>query len=346
MGTEDRQRREIANVDLPPSPVAPYALGAVLFHAPARRPPFEATNYNLLIVAIMTSAPPGIRSLRPEVPEDLAAVVDRALASDPAGRWPSAREMAAALAACRGVALESPAVEAVSAPTQPSDEERRGPADGRPAASGPAASERSGPTTDPPSRTGASPPWHEPVHPLSGPAPAEPDAVVVRPRRSRALVAASIAAIAIAVFAVVTVGAILWLGPPPRPAGPPGPPPLAPPGLEPPAAATVAAEPAGDADAGDGGTGADVREQAEAAVAEPQPRGPRGEPAAQEQRPADSRVKRGVLRVKARLERARWATCVGLCERTARQCQRQAGGPTASHLCIEQRMSCTEGCSR
>jgi hypothetical protein len=186
---------------------------------------------------------------------------------------------------------------------------------------------------------------------LTGPERGEPGAVVAapRPRQSRALGVVGAVAIVVAILAVATVGAILWLGPPPRPTGPAGVPPFAPLGPRPPNAAAVgAAEPAAESDAAvDAHLGSDAREQAgEAGPREPGLREPRGQPAAEEPRPPASRLKQGVLRTKARIERARWATCVGLCERTARQCERQAGGPTARHLCIEQRSACIEGCSR
>ncbi|MBW2460111.1 MAG: protein kinase [Deltaproteobacteria bacterium] len=77
-----------------------YSVGGTMFYALTGRAPFEEQNYNLLIVAIMTREAPSVRVVRPEVPEDLARVVDRALSSKAEERFSSAEEMRAALAAC------------------------------------------------------------------------------------------------------------------------------------------------------------------------------------------------------------------------------------------------------
>jgi eukaryotic-like serine/threonine-protein kinase len=76
-----------------------WAMGAVLFFALTGRHPVEADNYNALIVRLVTQPVAKVRALRPDVPEALAAVVDRALTRDLAHRWNSASEMASALAA-------------------------------------------------------------------------------------------------------------------------------------------------------------------------------------------------------------------------------------------------------
>lgn len=106
---------------LPAAPGADvWAVGAVMYHALAGRPPFEATNYNLLVHAILSDPVPPLRQVRPDVPDALARVVDRALDRDPAGRWPDAGSMAMALQACGSIDLSTPFVSAANAPTQPS----------------------------------------------------------------------------------------------------------------------------------------------------------------------------------------------------------------------------------
>jgi serine/threonine-protein kinase len=83
-----------------------------------------AENYNLLIVAIMTHPAPSIRSVRPDVPKDIAAVVDRALAQDVGARFSSAHEMRDALVACAPAdlpAVRPPSAEMGLEPTMPSD---------------------------------------------------------------------------------------------------------------------------------------------------------------------------------------------------------------------------------
>ena len=47
----------------------------------------------------MHEAPPDLRVLRPEPPAPLAEVIVKALAKDPADRWPSAPDMLAGLGA-------------------------------------------------------------------------------------------------------------------------------------------------------------------------------------------------------------------------------------------------------
>jgi serine/threonine-protein kinase len=85
-----------------------FSVGGVMFSALTGRTPFAGANYNLLIVAIMTTDAPAIRDVRPDVPADLASVVDRALARDPGARFQSAEEMIAALDACAPLALPAP----------------------------------------------------------------------------------------------------------------------------------------------------------------------------------------------------------------------------------------------
>ncbi len=74
-----------------------YALGAVLYHLIAGRPPFEAPNQMALMNQIYNHAPVSLASLRADVTPELDAVVMRALAKLPAGRWPDWEVFGAAL---------------------------------------------------------------------------------------------------------------------------------------------------------------------------------------------------------------------------------------------------------
>jgi len=76
-----------------------FSLGAVLFEAVTGVKPFAGDTPLAIAAAVRADDPPPIRSLRPDVPEGLAASVDRALAKDPADRFPTAGAMAAALGA-------------------------------------------------------------------------------------------------------------------------------------------------------------------------------------------------------------------------------------------------------
>jgi len=77
-----------------------YSLGAILYFMLTGRPPFEGTNPTELMIAHARDpvVPPSHH--RPEIPADLEAVVLRCLAKKPDDRYPDARALAAALAAC------------------------------------------------------------------------------------------------------------------------------------------------------------------------------------------------------------------------------------------------------
>ncbi|MFT3697649.1 MAG: serine/threonine-protein kinase [Kofleriaceae bacterium] len=74
-----------------------YACGVILFEMLSGRPPFNETNYNLLVAKLLTAQPPQLGDLRPSLPPKLCAVVMQALEKDPDARWPSAESFAGAL---------------------------------------------------------------------------------------------------------------------------------------------------------------------------------------------------------------------------------------------------------
>ncbi|MCW5804407.1 MAG: protein kinase [Deltaproteobacteria bacterium] len=71
-----------------------YAIGTILYHVLAGRPPHLGRDVATLLEQVQTAPPPPLPS---EVPPDLTAIVERALARDPAGRYPSAAELASDL---------------------------------------------------------------------------------------------------------------------------------------------------------------------------------------------------------------------------------------------------------
>jgi len=77
-----------------------YSLGAILYFMLTGRPPFEGTNPTELMIAHSRDPVVPPSQLRPEIPADLEAVVLRCLAKKPDDRYPDARALAAALAAC------------------------------------------------------------------------------------------------------------------------------------------------------------------------------------------------------------------------------------------------------
>jgi serine/threonine protein kinase len=74
-----------------------YALGATLYFLLAGHPPFPTGTVSQKLMWHRTKDPTPIREVRPEVPEGLAAVLARMMAKDPANRYQTPGEAAAAL---------------------------------------------------------------------------------------------------------------------------------------------------------------------------------------------------------------------------------------------------------
>jgi serine/threonine-protein kinase len=78
-----------------------YSIGIVLYEMLAGRVPFEADSAVSIALKHLTAAPPPLSMFRPDVHPALEAVIARALVKDPAERYPTARDLAADLAAAR-----------------------------------------------------------------------------------------------------------------------------------------------------------------------------------------------------------------------------------------------------
>ena len=78
-----------------------YALACLLYEMLAGRPPFAGDSPKATMARRFMGPPTPLRQWRPEVPEAVAAVVEKALAIDPANRYPSAADFAGALVAAR-----------------------------------------------------------------------------------------------------------------------------------------------------------------------------------------------------------------------------------------------------
>ena len=94
-----------------------YAVGVILYEALSARPAFEgdtavATAYN-----VQHTTPPSLAALRPDLPVEVVAVVERAMQRDPGDRFTSAREMAAAVEEARVIDLRDGADGATHDPT-------------------------------------------------------------------------------------------------------------------------------------------------------------------------------------------------------------------------------------
>ncbi len=78
-----------------------YSLGLVAYQALAGRLPFVSeTTMGSAVQRTVWDAPP-LRQFAPEVPERLAAIIDRCLAREPGRRWRSMAELRRALERCR-----------------------------------------------------------------------------------------------------------------------------------------------------------------------------------------------------------------------------------------------------
>lgn len=74
-----------------------WAVGVIMYEALTGRRPFVATNYNALLVKILTSKPRPVQKLDATIPQDVAAIVDRALSKLREDRFQEADEFRAEL---------------------------------------------------------------------------------------------------------------------------------------------------------------------------------------------------------------------------------------------------------
>ncbi|HVJ88174.1 MAG TPA: serine/threonine-protein kinase [Labilithrix sp.] len=97
-----------------------WSLGLVLYEALGRSHPFGAAAVELkVIMSILKSSIPSVRTVRPDVPPELEAIVSRLLEKNPERRFSSAIEVAAALAPLAS-ARSRPVVEEIRRAAPPS----------------------------------------------------------------------------------------------------------------------------------------------------------------------------------------------------------------------------------
>jgi serine/threonine protein kinase/WD40 repeat protein/tetratricopeptide (TPR) repeat protein len=73
---------------LPQSDV--FSLGLTLYEMVAHRPAFEAANRAKMVEQVVHAVPPPLRRADPHVPRDLDTIIRKAIAKDPADRYPTA----------------------------------------------------------------------------------------------------------------------------------------------------------------------------------------------------------------------------------------------------------------
>lgn len=75
-----------------------YSMGCMLYECLAGQPPFAHRNEAVVLQLHLTQPPPDVRSMRSDVPVELAQGIMKAMAKSPQGRWPSAHAMREAFA--------------------------------------------------------------------------------------------------------------------------------------------------------------------------------------------------------------------------------------------------------
>jgi len=74
-----------------------YSLGVTLFEMLSGKPPFQADSVMTIMMMHLTDPVPDINDLRPNVPADVMAIIQKAMAKQPQDRYQSAAEMAQVL---------------------------------------------------------------------------------------------------------------------------------------------------------------------------------------------------------------------------------------------------------
>jgi serine/threonine-protein kinase len=98
-----------------------YALGCVLFHCLAGRPPYRRDGDLAVIHAHLHEAPPAFSSVRSDLPRALDTVLAAAMAKNPEARYATGRELAVGLAAAL---LDNDAAATRAAPLPPAPRRR------------------------------------------------------------------------------------------------------------------------------------------------------------------------------------------------------------------------------
>jgi|GEM_PF-3011138 len=117
IGTPAYMSPEMANDGQATTSADIYALGITIYQMLTGRTPFEGETPMRVMLAHINAPPPDVRLIRPDLPEGVSVVIERALAKDPVQRYSTARMLASALRrAAQGRTVEAaPSYDAVTA---------------------------------------------------------------------------------------------------------------------------------------------------------------------------------------------------------------------------------------
>ena len=79
-----------------------FSLGSVAYYLLTAKEPFHRETAMKTLLAVVSDQPPPITDANPFVPDDLAKIVAKCLAKEPALRFQSAQELETAFGNCRG----------------------------------------------------------------------------------------------------------------------------------------------------------------------------------------------------------------------------------------------------
>ncbi len=105
-----------------------YSLGVTLYEMLSGKPPYTADSALTLMMMVLNDPLPDLREVRQDIPESLLRVVQTALAKEPAGRFQTMAEMAAALQGVQAELTSAPPKPAATLVDEPEAEPAAAPA--------------------------------------------------------------------------------------------------------------------------------------------------------------------------------------------------------------------------
>lgn len=180
-----------------------YALTCVLYQCLTGEPPFPANTLEQIVVAHMVTPPPQASVQRPTIPSTLDNVIATGLAKDPAHRYATTGELAAA--ARDAITTPIPRRRATPPPPPPPPQPPPQPNRPAPGPTGPATVARPWPVAGGPAHPRTPPPFAPPPQPFAPPPPPASPATGAAPGWRRKAVLAPAAVLAVLLIAVAII---------------------------------------------------------------------------------------------------------------------------------------------